>query len=905
MERELKLLVTGQPADRELLGFLTAARGGLSGADLADLTDLPGWWIDDKLRTVTGRSFRARPSRWQPEALPDVYLLAHEELQKKAQEYLGQPEISRYRSALHDWAARYRDRGWPEGTPEYLLRGYYRLLRDLGDLERMVACATDSARHQRMLEVSGADNAALEEILTAQDLVMHSHEPDLVVMVRLAVSRDYLGDRNAPIPVELPAVLVGLGQADRAQGLARSIADPGRRALALVELVKAIAATGDFQLATDITQTIAHTGRRGEAAMALLRVVAAGGDTQVAESCLRLVPYQGERALGSAILAWAEAAAGNAVQTEEFAGRVETGIAYATPHRRAEALTLLAQAAATLGDPARAGHLLTQARAIAGTISRPGRQAAVWADIARATAFIDGDAAAARVLDEAEVVVRAFASPSSRAGALSTLSRTARLTGHRARGESLTDEAEGLIRGLRGPARQSPLWSALLRGTAPDASDRISRIIDEAEATARAIPDDDERASAMTVLARAAITVHQPERARRLAADAELAVRSTGYPAKRGRDMAALVKCMGMAGMLDRAEALVRAIPAKQRSRFQGEAVTSLAKSIAASGDVARATTMVESIQNPGQRNGGLAALAISSAAAGKLAEAEHLISLIDSRGPKMGALASLSVAYAEAGEVVKARATVDSIAPARPQLDALVELANALARSGNRKASREIGQEAARRAREIEDRDRRMATLVSVAEMMAIRGDFVAAHEVARSITVSREREMARSAIIKVGAFVGDPEKAESASWSIRDKYWRSVAQVAVTMAMIEKGQADRGGQLARKIQSGARSIDNSSQRDPVLVNLTRIFGVLGDRQQADKAIRAISTPGRKAEALLALADLADAPERPLLVAEALQICHWTASLGTLFSANPGILEIIADDITRITGSA
>ena len=99
-----------------------------------------------------------------------MYLLGHEELQGAATRYLGR-RLGGYRDRLYAWAEAYRTMGWPPGTPEYLLSGYYRLLRVLGDLPRMVACAGDTARHDRMLDMTGGDGAALAKIRTALDLI--------------------------------------------------------------------------------------------------------------------------------------------------------------------------------------------------------------------------------------------------------------------------------------------------------------------------------------------------------------------------------------------------------------------------------------------------------------------------------------------------------------------------------------------------------------------------------------------------------------------------------------------------------------------------------------------------------------------------------------------------------------
>jgi hypothetical protein len=72
--------------------------------------------------------------------------VAHEQLQQNALRMLGSARVLAYRYRLHTWADRYAERGWPVGTPEYLLRGYFRLLRETRDVARLVGCALDRRR---------------------------------------------------------------------------------------------------------------------------------------------------------------------------------------------------------------------------------------------------------------------------------------------------------------------------------------------------------------------------------------------------------------------------------------------------------------------------------------------------------------------------------------------------------------------------------------------------------------------------------------------------------------------------------------------------------------------------------------------------------------------------------------
>jgi hypothetical protein len=197
-QHELRRLLRGTSVQQHLLGLLTASRGGLSGSDLAALTGEPLWEIEDVLHGVSGRTFTRRVSTWRPEYGPEVYLLGHEELQVTAREYLGDQRLVVYQDRMHAWAEQYRKRDWPVGTLEYLLSGYFQMLTATSDTARLVACATDATRHERMLDITGGDAAALTEVASTLDRIAAQDNPDLTAALSLARHRDYLAGRNAP-----------------------------------------------------------------------------------------------------------------------------------------------------------------------------------------------------------------------------------------------------------------------------------------------------------------------------------------------------------------------------------------------------------------------------------------------------------------------------------------------------------------------------------------------------------------------------------------------------------------------------------------------------------------------------------------------------------------------------------
>ncbi|MEU0400163.1 hypothetical protein ABZ318_07905 [Streptomyces sp. NPDC006197] len=222
-ERELKRLLEAGGLPYELLGLLTAGGGGLTADDLVELTGAVPYHVKDVLRTGPGRTFAVRG---------ETYLLAHEELVAGAREMLGERELDRWRTVLHGWADRQQEQGWPDGTPDYLLHGYVPMLRAERDVARLVACAADERRHERLLTVTGGDAAALAEIGAAEDAVLGEAEAgdSVAAALRLATARSALLRDSGSVPLCLPVGWAAVGQPDRAVALARSM--EGARAVA-------------------------------------------------------------------------------------------------------------------------------------------------------------------------------------------------------------------------------------------------------------------------------------------------------------------------------------------------------------------------------------------------------------------------------------------------------------------------------------------------------------------------------------------------------------------------------------------------------------------------------------------------------------------------------------------------
>ncbi|MFC6086813.1 hypothetical protein [Sphaerisporangium aureirubrum] len=448
-ERELEHLLYGSGGERDLLGLLVTAGGGLSSSDLGELTGAAPSAVERQLRAVTGRTFSSRDSAWRPQEGSKVFVLAHEDLNDTAVTALGETAMAEYRKRIHAWADSFRNRGWVVGTPEYLLRGYHRLLHGCRDSRRMVAYATDRARLDRMLDVSGGDTAALAEIANCQSLIHVQDVPDLDVMLLLARTRDFLADRNTNIPVGLPAVWGVLSNPIRAEALARSITRPSLQTRALSDLARVLAENGQFDRVEAIARTV-NPEHRDRVLRALASALAGNGQVDRAEAVARTINSAEDHAYVLSDLACALAENGQFDRAEAIIYTLMT-------HPSADlgigtAFDLRDRARGSLACALAKNGQFDRAQAITHTIIRGKDHARASSELADALTK-DGQ------FDRAEAIVRTIADPDVQAGALSALARGLAEIGR-------FDRAEAIVRTIADPDVQAGALSALARGLA-------------------------------------------------------------------------------------------------------------------------------------------------------------------------------------------------------------------------------------------------------------------------------------------------------------------------------------------------------------------------------------------------------------------------------------------------------
>ncbi|BAW06665.1 caspase, EACC1-associated type [Nocardia seriolae] len=376
---ELGGILDRSDVDQEILGLITAAHG-LTGTELEDLTGLPPFRIQRILSGVTGRTFRSYSSRF---AVDQINLLAHETLQEEAENALGRALLGEYRNLIHAWAAHYREQDWPSWTPTYLLTRYFSMLRRRGDVARMTELALDTARHDRLLDLTGGDGIARTEIVTVSGLWLGEDEPDLLAVCKLSMRRRRLTQRGTNIPVRLPAALASVGDLPRAQSLADGIVRPGRRLRARIALLAVQFGAADPRRNRSVIESLRESTDRAltdndrrRLAVALIAV----GDTETAAELAGEIttPLERVRVLAQLVPGWRAAGRDRAVD-DAITEINRHALLGKGPAHRDEIVVCAVAAFAAIGD-------FEEAFALGRMLETADTQAAALCRIARAMA---------------------------------------------------------------------------------------------------------------------------------------------------------------------------------------------------------------------------------------------------------------------------------------------------------------------------------------------------------------------------------------------------------------------------------------------------------------------------------------------------------------------------------------
>jgi tetratricopeptide (TPR) repeat protein len=853
--QELRGLLRGTPGERDLLGLLTAARGGLTSLDLEELTGMAPWEVEDILHTVTGRTFTRRASQWRPGADSEVYLLGHEELQAAASRNLGRRRLADYRNRLHVWADAYRALDWPPRTPEYLLGGYYQLLVTQGDVARVVAAAIDPARHHRLLAMTGSDSAAMDEIRSAMEVISDQDSPDLAQVVQLAREGRQLAARSGSIPVHLPAVWAAIGQAARAEALATSIPDLIPQQEALAEVAGALAKRGQIleaealarslssaaQQATALTQVatvLLEAGSQGEAQAIIAEAEALAISTDnptarahaladVAVALAKTGQFERAEVLARSSdeadpkAGWPAKVAGALAEAGQFELGESLAVSVPDSFWRSVAVGNVARALAAAGNLERAMSL---ARSVPNVSPRN------WQDDALEKVAVG--AAKAGQFEQAESLALYVADQRQHMGTLANVVGEMAKAGQLEQAERLARHTEEL-----GHALPDDAWGSIQRIEVARAL-AMAEQFERAEVLARSLPYADMRASALVSVAGALADCGHFQQARKLCHEAEAAARSIPQAVGDASKLARLAVALAEAGQPKEAEVLARKAEARARTHaYPGERDESLAYMTAMlvqADQIQQALTLVESFEDPLWKEIALQEMVGPLAEKGHYRQAESLALSIEYPEWRVNAMVAVGVALANGSQsrraqilIMKAKTLAQSVGKPHSWELGLAPYAGALAKSGKY-------QQAETLARSITARSPKASALAEVAMVLAKAGNVERAEELARSIDMEAWQAAALAEVAGALAESDRFQQAEALAQSIPDPHERAHAMVNVAAALAEAGQLQRAEGLIASAEITARFAEYPESQAAVLAEAALVLAAAGNKGSA-----------------------------------------------------------------------
>jgi hypothetical protein len=883
-KQELLEQLHGDQLQVDVISFITAAGGGLTLLELAELTSQPQWTLDGKLGSAFGRSLYTRSlvDRSSEDAADRVYLFAHETLRAIAEQQLAH-DLGPYRQRIDAWADTYRAQGWPDTTPRYLLRPYGRLLATRADLDRLVGLATDTARHHRMLAHTYGDAAALAEIATTQQLILAQPIPDPVVMGLLAVHKDHLANRNRAVPAALPALWVHLGQSHRAEAIARSITDPVAEVRALCAVAKALTQADRYR------------------SLALI------ADAQ--EVSREITDSEG-RAWALASIAEALAEAGQWERAEETAGRINR------PEAQVSALATLARSMANK-DRDRARRVAAQAQKTARRIGDPNAQIQAFIPIVEALAeagewrraeqavlsLRDLEARTLALQVVTSIIAKARPWYSTRQAVANLTDRQVKVLGNRIKVLVQTgqwDRAERTVQRITDPSARAEALAALAAAMAKADRDWAVALATAAEQSARSITDLNVQTRTLVAVAEELVEFDQ-NLAATLALDVEQIARTITDPTAKARVLGTMAEALADIGQWDRAQQVAQSIT---DATVKAQVLSGLAKGLAevdqdrALALAANADQMARSIANHDAKAQVLIAVAQALAKTVHSNRTPQTTQSITDPDARIAANALAKALTVNAEKIAHGiRSTGYPFYKAEAfQTTALATVVKALTEAGQWEIAKQI-------ARSIRRDDAKAQVLTALTKALTEAGQWDHAEQTARSISgnwPSEYEAFQATALATVAEALIEArqwERATKITRSISDRDAKAQVLTALTKALTEAGQWEYAKQIARSI-TGCPRYQAEAFRATALATVAKALIEAGQWHRARQIVYSIRHDDAKAQVLTALAkSLAEIDrDRALaLAADAEEIAHSIADRDLRIRALTSVVEALA----------
>ncbi|MFE1240090.1 hypothetical protein [Streptomyces tendae] len=895
-ERNLNDMIVAGDLSLDLVGLTSAAGGGLSAAEYALLVgDRTPRQIEALLSGATGRSFQLRPAQWplSDGRRPSLYSFAHQELVVSARNLVRPSVLRDYRARVHDLVDLYRERAWPQDTPEYALTGYPQMLREQRDTARLTDLATDSARHERLWHTTGSDTEALTEITDAFTLHRAEPEADLVACVRLSYFRDELRRKALSFPAEAITVLAKLGHIRKAMALlgarvefsayeSRLFADVLREALLI----------GEEQVVLDAARALVLPVVRDQALQSCVYALASVEQGDEAAELVRLISDVSGQSRALVDAARALVKAGRWEQAVPFAREAaEIARASSDPGTRVEALAAVVRVLVEAGRTEEAACLATEAVGVVRTLTELPLRSWSSVQVAGALMEVGQPEDAVGLARKAAEDAGGLGDPDERVGVLQQVANVLAKAG---RGE----EAARYARMIGDPGHRCEMLvgtaQALAQAGWPEEAVRSVR--DAAEA-ATDLGDLEERATVLAELAHVLAKVRRVEEGIQLA-------RTIGDPRRRFSAVIDVLSTLVTEKLPGEAVALVPvatevagdlAEPSERVDAFR-----QVAQLLVTAERPEEAARLMDSVRDPEHRAMAWSKVALTMATVGYTDEAARrgtvvaeAVSTVDSATTRADGLLSLARVFKKSGHTEEAARLANRAAEAaatisapQPRATALVEAARALADVGEADRATWYTDVAIEAARTAPDMTRAVSNTLQVAQALArvdrmeeatrlVRAAVDATEPVREPAARARLLSHAALSLAEAGQAAEAIQLADTSTRAGRgyvdpDDQAKDLANVVD--ALVRTGWTEEAVGLAHSAADLARTALNPVWRSWALAQVAEALAGAG---RADESMRLAETVAEPDDRAMALAAVARALHRSGRTDEAVSLAH------------------------------
>ncbi len=877
LKRIIKINDGSNRYGRDMLAFMAASGGWLTGRDLAKLTKQDIYSIVEILEeNATARSFRINH-------LSDgnlAYAMGHDLLdQLLVCEYLDEQirppldqsiddqikayrakyekdraryENDRYialqpwRQKIAKWAEEYNDLGWPSSTPEYLCsEAFADLISRDPDLEKQaLSILTNQSRINLLQSKHGNDYQAITQLQffidTLSNRITSIPSDSLTYLATALHFLERLSQRTWNIPPKLPAVFALLGRSEFAETLALSISKRNARISALCQLAIVLAQSNDTtrakkiaELALSTTNAISTLYDKAEALIEVTSVLAQFGSTdEIIKKNISLLetlytPFD-SRGLHFS-LAGTVTALAQSDNIAEATKLTKTIMSNMYPEEKAQALGIITSTLVQSGK-------ITEATNFANAIIDPDDKARTLAMIATTLALSGDTAQANKIAKLAINTANDIKVPYSKARTLAMIATTLALSGDTAQANKIAKLAINTVNDINDPHFKAhalvEIATAITQSSNSIAINKVSEL-------------------------------------------APSIVNAIRLPSIKARTLAQLANSFAQSGNIKEAKKFIDL--AIKTANGIGEtdnkdyALAGIVTTLTQSNNITEASNLAFSITAPYYKDQALAAIATSFAKSRNTAGAMNIVKFITDSELKAQVLKDIAVTVAESENITEATNFADLITDLNYKAQAFTDIAITVAKFDNNIEAINIASLALIIANAIVDPYSKVKDLAEVADALVQFGNTKDAKKIidlalinTNSIPNSYDKIRA---LVKVATAFGKSNKSDEAIEIIRfalfiandisDSYKKTHARAEVATALANLDITNEANKIVELILDIANDISESYEKTGSLTEVVIALVKSSKTTEAIKIANAISNPYVRAQVLIAIASV------------------------------------------------